>query len=104
MDNPYERFVEGAGWAYYADQVLRDGKLVGISSGRTQSYNFRQMLSLSSIDLEYGQIGTEVTVLWGDPGTRRKEIRAVVSRFPYLVENRNEDVDVDAIPRLGAKG
>jgi glycine cleavage system aminomethyltransferase T len=98
MENPYERFVEGAGWAYYADQVLKDGKLVGISSGRTQSYNFRQMLSLCSIDAEHGELGTEVTVLWGDPGTRQKEIRAIVSRFPYLCENRNEDVDVSTIP------
>jgi glycine cleavage system aminomethyltransferase T len=103
MESPYERFVEGAGWAYYADQVLMDGSLVGISSGRTQSYNFRQMLSLCSIDVEYGELGTEVTVLWGDPGTRQKEIRAIVSRFPYLCENRNEDVDVKTIPRLRAQ-
>ncbi len=103
MENPYERFVEGAGWAYYADQVLKDGELIGISSGRTQSYNFRQMLSLCSIDVEYGELGTEVTVLWGDPGTRQKEIRAIVSRFPYLCENRNEDLDVETIPRLGAQ-
>ncbi len=38
MDNPYERFVEGAGWTYFADQVLKDGKLVGISSGRTLQF------------------------------------------------------------------
>ncbi len=103
MDNPYERFVEGAGWAYYADQVLKDGRLVGISSGRTLSYNYREMLSLCSIDVEYGELGTEVVVLWGDPGARQKEIRAVVSRFPYLNEDRNEDVDVSTIPRLAAK-
>jgi glycine cleavage system aminomethyltransferase T len=103
MDNPYERFVEGAGWAYYADQVLKDGKLVGISSGRTLSHNYRQMLSLCSIDVEFGELGTEVVVLWGEPGTRQKEIRAIVSRFPYLNENRNEDVDVSTVPRLAAK-
>ena len=102
MDNPYERFVDGAGWAYYADQVLKDGRLIGISSGRTLSYNYHQMLSLCSIDVEHGELGTEVIVLWGEPGTRQKEIRAVVSRFPYLNENRNEDVDVSAIPRLAA--
>jgi len=102
MDNPYERFVDGAGWAFYADQVLKDGRLIGISSGRTLSYNYHQMLSLCSIDVEHGELGTEVIVLWGEPGTRQKEIRAVVSRFPYLNENRNEDVDVSAIPRLAA--
>ena len=103
MDNPYERFVEGVGWTYYADQVLKNGKLVGISSGRTQSYNFRQMLSLCSIDVEYGELDNDVAVLWGDPDSRQKEIRAVVSRFPYLNEKRNEDVDVSTIPRPSLK-
>jgi glycine cleavage system aminomethyltransferase T len=99
MDNPFERFVEAAGWAYYADQVLKDGKLVGISSGRIMSYNQRQMLSLCSIDVEHADLGNEVIVLWGDPGTRQKEIRAIVSRFPYLEKDRNECFDVSVIPR-----
>jgi hypothetical protein len=43
-------------------------------------------------------------VLWGDPGTRQKEIRATVSRFPYLDENRNEHVDVSKIPCAVAAG
>jgi glycine cleavage system aminomethyltransferase T len=103
MDTPYERFVEANGWAYFADQVLKDGKLIGISSGRTQSYNFRRMLSLCSIDVEYGELDTEVTVLWGEPGTRQKEIRALVSRFPYLCEDRNENLDVNTVPRPGTK-
>jgi glycine cleavage system aminomethyltransferase T len=82
----------------YADQVLKDGEMVGVSSGRQYSYHFRAMLSLCSIDVEQGDIGNEVTVLWGDPGTRQKEIRATVARFPYLNEGRNEDVDVSTIP------
>lgn len=32
-----------------------------------------------------------------DPGARQKEIGATVSRFPYLDEGRNEDVDVSEI-------
>jgi hypothetical protein len=103
MDNPFERFVEAAGWTYYADQVLKDGRLIGISSGRIMSYNQRQMLSLCSIDAEHGDLGNEVVVLWGDPGTRQKEIRAVVSRFPYLDRDRNEAFDVNAIVRSTAK-
>jgi hypothetical protein len=63
------------------------------------SYNQRQMLSLCSIDVEQGDLGTEVVVLWGDPGTRQKEIRAIVSRFPCLETDRNECFDVSAIPR-----
>jgi len=81
----------------FADQVLKDGKLIGISSGRNYSYYFRQMLSLCSIDTAYCELGTEVTVLWGNPGERQKEIRATVSRFPYLNEERNEKIDVSTI-------
>lgn len=82
----------------FADQVLKDGQLIGISSGRNYSYFYRQMLSLCSIDTAYCEPGTEVTVLWGNPGERQKEIRARVSRFPYLNENRNENIDVSTIP------
>ena len=83
----------------YADHVLNaDGDVIGQSSGRAQSWYYREMLSLATLDTAYAELGTEVFVLWGEPGTRQKKIRAVVSRFPYLNENRNEDVDVDTIP------
>ncbi|MCE5252599.1 MAG: aminomethyl transferase family protein [Actinomycetia bacterium] len=86
-----------------ADKVLKNGKEVGVSSGRVYSYYFRQMLSLCSIDVEHSELGTEVEVLWGDPGTRQKAVRATVSRFPFLNENRNETVDVTTIPCAGRK-
>lgn len=89
---------KNGGHVLYADQVLKGGKLMGVSSGRAYSYYYRRMLSLCSIDTEYASLGTEVTVLWGNPGTRQKQIRGTVSRFPYLNENRNEDVDVSTIP------
>jgi glycine cleavage system aminomethyltransferase T len=82
----------------HADQVLKNSKPVGVSSGRMHSYYYRQMISLCSIDTEHGALGTEVTVLWGEPNMRQKEIRATVARFPYLNENRNERVDVNTIP------
>jgi glycine cleavage system aminomethyltransferase T len=98
MDLPVYVGQHHSGNILYADQVLKDGKLVGVSSGRQYSYYFRAMLSLCSIDVEQGELGNEVKVLWGAPGTRQKEIRATVSRFPYLNEGRNENVDVNAIP------
>ncbi len=82
----------------HADQVLRDGRLVGVSSGRMYSYYYRRVISLCSVDVAHSALGTELSVLWGDPGTRQKEIRATVARFPYLNENRNEQVDVTNIP------
>jgi glycine cleavage system aminomethyltransferase T len=97
MDEPNHFMIEHGERVLYADQVLKDGKLIGISSGREYSYYYREMISLASIDVEYGSIGTEVAVLWGDPGTRQKEIRATVSRFPYLDKDRNEHVDVSRI-------
>jgi len=87
----------------HADQVLKDGKVIGVSSGRTYSHYSRQMLSLCSIDVEYAEIGEEVAVIWGEPGSRQKEIRAAVARFPYLSEGRNENVDVNTIPCLVAE-
>lgn len=101
MDKPSAtNFVS---FGYTGDKVLKDGKIVGIASGRVYSYYYRKMLSLCSIDIACSDIGTEVIVVWGNPGTRQKEIRAIVSRFPYLNENRNEDVDVSQIPCLAKK-
>ena len=100
LDKPNHVLEGGPLLCYSADQVLDgDGRLVGISSGRTYSYYYRAMLSLCSIDVAYGDLGTEVAVLWGDPGTRQKKIRATVSRFPYLNLERNESIDVEVIPR-----
>jgi vanillate/3-O-methylgallate O-demethylase len=81
----------------HADHILRDGRQVGISSGTTYSYYFREVLSMGCIDLEASKIGTEVIVQWGDYGGSIKDVRATVSRFPYLTEGRNSDLDVTAI-------
>ncbi|MEU4227806.1 hypothetical protein AB0F17_26255 [Nonomuraea sp. NPDC026600] len=66
------------------------------------SWHYRSMLSLAPIDVEHAEIGTELTVLWGAPGTRQREIRATVARYPYLDLPRNEKVDVSTIPGLPA--
>jgi glycine cleavage system aminomethyltransferase T len=105
LDTPNHCFTDGPRVSYWADQVLKDETMVGVSSGRIYSYYYRQMLSLCSIDVDCGALGTEVAVLWGEPGARQKRIRATVSRFPYLNENRNEGFDVNRIPRpRGGRG
>jgi glycine cleavage system aminomethyltransferase T len=101
LDAPNQFLAGGPGISYFADQVLKDGWPVGVSSGRTYSYFYRRMLSLCSIDMDQSALGTEVNVLWGEPGARQKPIRATVSRFPYLNEDRNEVFDVETIPRPG---
>jgi len=76
----------------YADKVLKDGKPAGISTSRGYSYYFRQMLSLCTIDVEHSEPGTDVTVVWGNPGSPQKEIRAKVAPAPYKKDNRRADV------------
>ena len=78
----------------HADHVVKDGRQIGISSGTTYSYHFREVLSMGCIDLEASQIGRELIIQWGDYGGKIKDVRATVGRFPYLTEGRNSDLDV----------
>jgi vanillate/3-O-methylgallate O-demethylase len=87
MEMPRDR--RGFVWQ---DQVLCDGREVGISTSRGYSYFFREMLSLCVIDIARGEIGREVAVNWGDPGTPQKLIRARVAPAPYKTDNRRLDL------------
>ena len=95
MDMPHQQKR-----AMIADTVLGDGDAVGVSTCRGYSYYFREMLSLCTIDVEWSDPGTEVTVLWGEgdepssPTTEShepKEIRATVAPAPYKTDNRRAD-------------
>ena len=85
MDMPTEQRV-----ITHQNRVLRDGRDVGISSNPGYSYWFRKMISLTVIDVASSEPGTEVTVLWGEPGRRQKEIRATVASAPYKTDRRRE--------------
>lgn len=86
---------------YHADKVLADGKEIGITTGRIISYNYNSMISLGFIDPDYTKEGTELTILWGTPGTKQMKIRAKVAKHPYNSDFiRNENKDVEDIPRL----
>lgn len=97
MEGP-EDYLQNGGYEYRADKVLSGDKLVGMSTGRIMSWYYRKMVSLAMMDPEYSELGTEVVVLWGDPGTRQKEIRAKVVRYPYNTDGRNDAVDLNKIP------
>ena len=86
-------------FTYHADKVLNDGREIGFSSGRAVSQMYHRMISLGFIERDAATLGIEVKVLWGDPGSRQKEIRATVARFPYLQVERNDKIDVETIPR-----
>jgi vanillate/3-O-methylgallate O-demethylase len=79
-------------WRMRADSVMKDGKLVGIATSRGYSVYFRQMLSLCVIDVEHATPGTRVTVIWGSPGGRQKEIRAAVAPVPYKTDRSRVDL------------
>ncbi len=74
------------------DKLLIRGNLAGLSMFSGYSYNERSMLSLGIVEHDV-QIGTEVTLVWGEEGGGTKkttverhkqlEIRAVVSPVPY---------------------
>ncbi|MEL1254110.1 aminomethyl transferase family protein [Flavobacterium sp. DGU38] len=80
--------------AVHSDDVVKNGKTIGISSGRVYSNYYRVMISLCIINIEDSELGSEVEIIWGEPGVRQKNIRAVISRFPYLDLPRNKNIDV----------
>lgn len=102
-DDPYmEMKPDDISWdkPYHADRVEdANGNLIGISTGRMYAWFYRQMISLCSIEQEFAKEGTEVYVIWGNEGMRQKKIRATVARYPYFNTDRNQKVDINAIPR-----
>jgi glycine cleavage system aminomethyltransferase T len=82
------------------DKVLDEkGKMIGLSFGRQNAAYFQRMISICSLDTAYAEPGVEVIILWGDPGTRQKNIRAKVTRYPYNNVLRNESTDAAVLPK-----
>lgn len=100
-DRPMDMYYNsGASMYYHADKVMAGDEMVGISTGRLNSYYYRRMISLGlKIKREYAIEGTELTVIWGTPGKPQKPIRVKVVRTPYLDLENNKDIDVNKIPR-----
>ena len=63
-----------------------------MSTSRGYSYYFREMLSLCVVDVEHSAPGTELVLLWGEPGEPQKEVRVTVAPAPYKADNRRADV------------
>jgi vanillate/3-O-methylgallate O-demethylase len=74
------------------DEVLKDGRPVGISTYTGYTYNERALVSLAMMNVDHAAIGTNVTVVWGEkdrgsskPTVERHtqaEIRATVAPIP----------------------
>jgi vanillate/3-O-methylgallate O-demethylase len=75
------------------DKVLKGSKTVGLSTYTGYTYNERAMISLGVIDAEHSDIGTELTLVWGEEGRgsskptverhTQAEIRATVAPAPF---------------------
>lgn len=80
------------------DRVEKNGELVGISHSRSFQWDIRGIASLCRIDVEHSEPGTEVTLIWGEPGGTspnpkienhvQTEITATVARAPYTADKR----------------
>jgi vanillate/3-O-methylgallate O-demethylase len=81
-----------ATWA--ADAVLNGGETIGFSQYMSYSANARHILSHGIIDVSLAEPGTELTLLWGEPNSRRdnvgsnelREIRVTVAPSPYFAK------------------
>lgn len=74
------------------DEIRADGQRVGCSTSRTYSPTLRKMISLGVVAKELTEPGTEVTVLWGPPGSAQKEMRCTVRALPFKEDKRRTDV------------
>lgn len=87
LDLPENQWVSA-----WTDWILKDGEKIGHSTHPGYSVWFKKALALSFIDVAYSEPGTEVTVLWGQPGEPQTEIRATVATAPYKKDNRRRDL------------
>jgi vanillate/3-O-methylgallate O-demethylase len=74
------------------DEVVKNGRTVGLSTYTGYTYNERALISLAMLDADHSSVGTEVTVVWGEEGRgtskptverhKQVEIRATVAPVP----------------------
>jgi vanillate/3-O-methylgallate O-demethylase len=77
---------------FQSDAVVKDGVVVGVSQWPCYTANANHFISLALIDTEQAAPGTELTLQWGEPNSRRptvephevREIRATVAPAPYF--------------------
>ncbi len=60
------------------DKVLKDGKVIGISTYAGYTHNERSMVSLAAMDMEHSNPGDEVVLVWGEEN--RGSLKPTVER------------------------
>ena len=81
------------------DEVQIDGRHVGISQWSSYSSNAGAVLSTALMDSECVEMGKEVTLMWGEPDSKRRTvedhevtgIRAKIAPVPYFEKSIKRD-------------
>jgi vanillate/3-O-methylgallate O-demethylase len=77
---------------FQSDAVMKNGTLAGISTWPGFTALRNKMISVALVNIEDAVPGTELTLLWGEPGSKRRtvdphelrEIRVTVAPAPYV--------------------
>jgi len=77
---------------FQSDAVMKGGELVGVSQWPSYTANGRKFVSTALVDIEDAAPGTQLTLLWGEPDSRRRtvdahevrELRVTVAPSPYF--------------------
>jgi len=82
------------------DMVTKNGQMLGISFYPVYTSNFRRWISLAIVDESISAPGTEVDIVWGEPGGGSRkpiverhiqtEVKATVSPCPIAVDAREQ--------------
>jgi syringate O-demethylase len=101
-----DKFVEFPSAVYSMhpyDTVLVKGKPAGVSTWISYTVNAGKMLTLAVLDAAHAAVGTEVTLVWGEPNGGSKkpgvephvqtEIRGIVAPVPYAQAARTVYAD-----------
>ena len=72
--------------------------MIGISAVPVYSSWYHTTVSETILDVDRIQEGAEVFVQWGDFGKKIKNVRAVVTRYPYIDTVDNKDYDLSTVP------
>jgi vanillate/3-O-methylgallate O-demethylase len=75
------------------DKVVKNGRTIGLSTYTGYTFNERAMISLAMLATEHAELGSEVTLVWGEEGGgsnkptverhKQAEIRATVAPAPF---------------------
>ena len=76
----------------YIPAFSKEHRMIGLVSNRGYSVQFKKVLSLADLQIEYTKKGTEIFVLYGAEGKRQMMVRATVADTPYKNDRRKGDM------------